>query len=60
MSETQRERERERDVCIIWCMSTCVFSNETIQFMVKFVDNNYRTFQKERRAKGRHTSTDIL
>ena len=31
-------------------------SNETIQFMVKFVDNNYRTFQKERRAKGKRAS----
>ena len=31
-------------------------SNETIQFMVKFVDNNYRAFQKERRAKGKRAS----
>ena len=27
-------------------------SNETMQFMVKYIDNNYRTFQKERKSKG--------
>lgn len=41
-------------------LHTNYISNETMQSMVKFVDNNYRQFQKERKSKGMHTAQFIM